>query len=44
MSYAAAGPERPGHQGLEQFQQYDDGANAAMTDQAAQLLEQLKGQ
>ena len=44
MSYAQLGQKDQAIKALEQFQQYDDGANATMTDQAAQLLEQLKGQ
>lgn len=44
LIYAQLGQKEQAIKALEQFQQYDDGTNSAMTDQATQLLEQLKGQ
>jgi superkiller protein 3 len=44
LIYAQLGQKDQAIKALEQFQLYDDGTNAAMTDQAKQLLEQLKGQ
>jgi Tfp pilus assembly protein PilF len=44
LVYSQLGQKDQAIKALEQFQQYDDGTNSAMTDQAAQLLEQLKGQ
>lgn len=44
LAYSQLGQKDQAIKALEQFQQYDDGANSAMTDQAAQLLQQLKGQ
>jgi len=44
LIYAQMGQKDQAIKALEQFQQYDDGTNSAMTDQATQLLEQLKGE
>ncbi len=44
LIYAQLGQKEQAIKALDQFQQYDDGTNSAMTDQAVQLLEQLKGQ
>ena len=43
-AYAQLGQTDQAIKALEQFQQYDDGLDPTMTDQAAQLLKQLKGQ
>jgi len=44
LVYAQLGQNDQAIKALEQFQQYDDGVNSAMTDQAAQLLKELKGE
>jgi tetratricopeptide (TPR) repeat protein len=43
LIYAQTGQKEQAIKALEQFQQYDDGTNTAMTEQAAQMLNQLKG-
>ena len=44
LIYAQLGQKDQAIKSLEEFQKYDDGSNSAMTDQATQLLKELKGQ